>query len=126
MNLPSQLLHYIDGQLCPSEANQWIDVYNPATGQVYAQLAAGQKEDVDLAVAAAARAKTVWANTPQEERCAILNRIADGIEKRFDEFAYAESYDNGKPIQLSKAMDIPRAISNFRFFANAIDRKSVV
>ena len=120
MNLPSQLLHYINGQLCPSEANQWIDVYNPATGQVYAQLAAGKGQDVDLAVAAAARAKTAWAKTAQEERCAILNRIADGIEKRFEEFAYAESYDNGKPLQLSKAMDIPRAISNFRFFAHAI------
>lgn len=120
MNLPSQLLHYINGQLCPSEANQWIDVYNPATGRVYAQLAAGSKQDVDLAVEAASAASRQWASTFQEDRCALLNRIADGIEKRFEEFAYAESFDNGKPLSLSRVMDIPRAIANFRFFGNAI------
>ena len=95
-------------------------MFQPSTGQVYAQLAAGGKPDIELAVEAASAAGRQWALTSQEDRCALLNRIADGIEKRFEEFAYAESFDNGKPLSLSRAMDIPRAISNFRFFASAV------
>ena len=120
MNLPSQILHYINGSLTPSADHRWLDVFQPSTGHVYAQLSAGSKQDVDLAVEAASAAGRSWASTSQEDRCALLNRIADGIEKRFEEFAYAESFDNGKPLSLSRAMDIPRAISNFRFFGNAI------
>lgn len=122
--LPKQLLHYINGALVPSVSDAWLDVYNPAAGKVYTVLASGQKEDVEAAVEAAKRAQPSWGATSQDERFRILNAIADGIEKRFEEFAYAESIDNGKPLWLSKAMDIPRAISNLRFFGNAITQFS--
>lgn len=122
--LPKQLLHYINGALVPSVSDAWLDVYNPAAGKVYTVLASGQKEDVEAAVEAAKRAQPSWGATSQDERCRILYAIADGIEKRFEEFAYAESIDNGKPLWLSKAMDIPRAISNLRFFGNAITQFS--
>lgn len=124
MKHPEQLLHYIDGQLTSSADNQWLDVYQPATGEKYAVLAAGNEKDIEKAVIAAGKAQPAWAALSQDDRCAMLNKIADGIQNRFDEFAAAESFDNGKPLWLSKAMDIPRAISNLRFFGYAITQFS--
>jgi aminomuconate-semialdehyde/2-hydroxymuconate-6-semialdehyde dehydrogenase len=123
-DFPSHLLHYIDGKLVPSASGEWLDVFNPAYGKVYSQLASGKRQEVDMAVAAAQKAQKTWGATPQEERCRLLNALANGIEKRFDEFALAESLDNGKPLWLTKAMDIPRAIANLRFFGHAITQFS--
>ena len=67
------------------------------------------------AVVAAKGAFPSWSRLSNDERCAWLEKIADGIENRIDEFAAAESRDNGKPLHLAKTVDIPRAISNFRF-----------
>ena len=69
---------------------------------------------------AAKEAFPTWSNTPLEERMLIMMRIADGIEKHMDEFVAAESKDNGKPLKLARAVDIPRAVSNFRFYASAL------
>ncbi|MBP6398917.1 MAG: aldehyde dehydrogenase [Saprospiraceae bacterium] len=123
-DFPSHLLHYIDGKLVPSASGEWLDVFNPAYGKVYSQLASGKRQEVDMAVEAAQKAKKSWGATSQDERCRLLNALADGIEKRFDEFAHAESIDNGKPLWLTKAMDIPRAIANLRFFGHAITQFS--
>ena len=61
-----------------------------------------------------------WSKTPAAERSRILLRIADLIERDLEKFARAESIDTGKPISLARTLDIPRAASNFRFFATAI------
>ena len=60
-----------------------------------------------------------WSKTSPYERACYLNKIADEIEACIDEFAAAESNDQGKPFWLAKAVDIPRAVLNFRFFASA-------
>ncbi len=73
-----------------------------------------------MAYQAAAAAFPVWSNSPLETRMLTLLKIADLVEMRLDEFALAESKDNGKPVWLAKSVDIPRAVSNFRFFATAI------
>jgi aminomuconate-semialdehyde/2-hydroxymuconate-6-semialdehyde dehydrogenase len=78
------------------------------------------ERDVQLAYAAAKNAFEGWANTPLESRMMTLLKIADGIEQRMDEFVAAESKDNGKPQKLARAVDIPRAVSNFRFYASAL------
>lgn len=91
----------------------------PATGSVYATVSDGGIEDVNAAVVAAATAFPAWARTSGAERAALLNRIADVIEERTDEFAAAESRDTGKPLSLAARMDIARAIANCRFFAAA-------
>jgi aminomuconate-semialdehyde/2-hydroxymuconate-6-semialdehyde dehydrogenase len=83
-------------------------------------VADSDERDVQAAVEAAQRAFPAWSAMPAQERSAILLRIADLIEKRLDELALAESIDNGKPISLARTLDIPRAASNFRFFATAI------
>ena len=120
MNLPSQILHYINGSLTPSADHRWLDVFQPSTGHVYAQLSAGSKQDVDLAVEAASAAGRSWASTSGKIDVPCSTALQMVLKKRFEGFAYAESFDNGKPLSLSRAMDIPRAISNFRFFGNAI------
>ena len=71
--------------------------------------------DVASAVVAAKGAFPSWSRLSNDERCSWLEKIADGIENRIDEFVAAESRDNGKPLHLAKTVDIPRAISNFRF-----------
>ncbi|MCB0635410.1 MAG: aldehyde dehydrogenase, partial [Lewinella sp.] len=104
----------------PPAQGQYLDVYEPATGRVYTQAPASQAGDVDQAVAAARAAFPGWAATPINERARYLLAIADRIEARLAELAAAESRDNGKPVSLATAVDIPRAAANFRFFGHAI------
>jgi aminomuconate-semialdehyde/2-hydroxymuconate-6-semialdehyde dehydrogenase len=100
---------------------QYIDNYEPATGKVYGEIPNSTEEDVELAVQAAEKAFPIWSNMTNEERGAIMMRISLGIEKRMDEFVAAESRDNGKPLSLAAHVDIPRAVSNFHFFATAVE-----
>ena len=116
--------NYINGKFLPPIANGWIDNYNPAIGEVYGQIPNSTKEDVEKAVEAAEKAFPSWSTTTLEERSKILSKIADLILEKLDFLAAAESKDNGKPISLAKAVDIPRAASNFQFFANAITQFS--
>ena len=92
----------------------------PATGKSYSHVADSDFRDVELAVAAADKAFGDWSRTPTEQRSRIILRIADLIERDLEKFARAESVDTGKPISLARTLEIPRAISNFRFFATAI------
>ncbi len=115
-----QLNHFIAGDFQPPASNVWLDTYEPATGKVYSQVAAGNAADVEAAVKAAQEAFPMWSDMPVDERAHYLEQIADGIEKRRDTFARAESIDNGKPLSLARRVDIPRAEDNFRFFARAI------
>jgi aminomuconate-semialdehyde/2-hydroxymuconate-6-semialdehyde dehydrogenase len=115
------LYNYIDGEKCPAIAGEWIDNINPATGNVISLIPRSQIEDAKRAVLAAKHAFAgEWSEWSVEQRASLLDRIADQIEVRLDEFASAESQDNGKPFHLAKTIDIPRAVANFRFFAGAI------
>ncbi len=114
-----KILNYINGELKEPVGNSWIDNYEPATGEIYSQIADSDLRDVELAVVAAENAFENWSNTPAEERAKILLRIADIIDSKLDFLSEAESRDNGKPIKLASVVDIPRASSNFRFFATA-------
>lgn len=115
-----KILNYINGELVEPKAGQWLDNVNPAIGEVYSLIPDSDASDVDEAVKAAEAAKDSWAKTPAKKRSNYLLKIARGIEARMEEFARAESIDNGKPISLSRSVDIPRAVSNFEFFATAI------
>lgn len=116
--------NYINGNFVNPVSNNWIDNYNPSIGAVYGQIPNSHSEDVELAYQAAKEAFPNWSNTTLDERHKILSKIADLIEDNLDKLAEAESKDNGKPLSLAKAIDIPRASSNFRFFANAITQFS--
>lgn len=97
-----------------------MDNYEPATGKVYCLIPNSDSQDVEMAVQAAEKAFPIWSAMSTEERSAVMVRISEGIEKRMDEFVAAESRDNGKPLTLAAHVDIPRAVSNFHFFATAI------
>ena len=116
----THLQNYIDGSLVAPIDGAYIDNIDHSRGKVYSLIPDSDKVDVDKAVAAAEKAFPQWSNTPVDERSAIMVRIANLIESRMDEFAAAESLDNGKPVSLASHVDIPRAVSNFRFFATAI------
>jgi aminomuconate-semialdehyde/2-hydroxymuconate-6-semialdehyde dehydrogenase len=87
---------------------------------VYSHIPRSNHKDAESAIEAATKAYQSWSLTTKEERSAVMMRIADGIRMRMDEFVAAESKDNGKPLKLAAQVDIPRAISNFEFFATGI------
>lgn len=115
-----KILNYINGEYMSPVTDKWIDNYNPSKGEVYGQIPDSGKEDVEKAYQAAKAAFPAWSNTALDERSRILSKIAQLISEKLEDLATAESKDNGKPLKLAKGVDIPRASSNFQFFANAI------
>lgn len=118
-----KIKNYINGEFQDSQSGKTLEVYDPSQGKVYAAQPSSDALDVITAIAGAKKAFDKWARTPAKDRAQLLNLVAQKIENRFDEFAEAESRDVGKPLWLSKKMDIPRAIDNFRFFASKIIHK---
>jgi aminomuconate-semialdehyde/2-hydroxymuconate-6-semialdehyde dehydrogenase len=112
--------NYINGQWADPVGKTTIDNYNPATGELYSLTPDSDGRDIEAAVVAATQAFPSWSKRPVQERARYLLRIADLIERNLDKLAHAESVDNGKPLSLARSVDIPRAASNFRFFATAI------
>jgi len=120
LEIPYHLENYIGGNLIGPLSGNFIDGINPATAEVFYQVPDSNEKDVEAAVHAAQKAFAAWSITPVEERFKILNRIAEVIDAHLDELALAETNDNGKPLWLSRKVDIPRASANFRFFATGI------
>jgi len=114
-----RLRHFIDGESRDPAMGGWLDVLDPATAAPFAQVARGDATDVDAAVAAAQRAFPAWSALPNSERSRWLEKLADALESGLEDFAHAESRDGGKPFKLAFDVEIPRAISNLRFFAHA-------
>ncbi|MBL8822307.1 MAG: aldehyde dehydrogenase [Planctomycetia bacterium] len=98
---------------------RYLDNVEPATGRVYSLLPDSDASDLALAVASAEKALPAWKALGAESRARMLYAIADVIERRLEELARAESIDNGKPLSIARILDIPRAATNFRFFAAA-------
>jgi aminomuconate-semialdehyde/2-hydroxymuconate-6-semialdehyde dehydrogenase len=115
-----KLQNYINGQYINPNQGNYIDNYEPATGKVYSLIPDSDESDVQLAVEAAEKAFPIWSKMSIDQRSAILVKVSEGIQNRMDEFVQAESKDNGKPVSLAAHVDIPRAISNFHFFATGI------
>ncbi len=120
LNIPYHLENYIGGNLIGPFSGNFIDNFNPATGEIVGQIPESNEKDINIAVEAAKKAFPAWSASPVEQRFRILNRIAELIEENLEELAIAETNDNGKPLWLAKEVDIPRASSNFRFFATGI------
>jgi aminomuconate-semialdehyde/2-hydroxymuconate-6-semialdehyde dehydrogenase len=114
--------HFIDGEFVQSEAI--LQGINPASEELIYQVANASKSDVDMAVAAAKKSFHEWSSSSAEYRAACLLKLADLIEDNLEHLAHCESVDTGKPLAMARAVDIPRAASNFRFFAHAITQFS--
>jgi len=114
-----EVLNFIDGRLRPPASDEWLEVYEPATGQTWGRVADSAPEDLDAAVDAADRAFPAWRDAGAEARARCLDALADLVESNAEELARAESTDTGKPLALARRVDIPRVASNLRFFAAA-------
>ncbi len=115
-----QITNFIDGQFVEPVGDRYLENIEPATGKPYSEVPDSDARDVELAVTAAEKAFASWSRTSAGDRSRILLRIADLIERDLEKLARAESIDTGKPLSLARSLDIPRAASNFRFFATAI------
>lgn len=110
---------FINGEYLDAEGGETFESLNPATNKKLATVASASINDTKRAIDVAHKtfASGVWSKMPVEERSAILVRMSDLILERMDEIALVETLDVGKPISESRGFDIPRAASNFRFFA---------
>jgi aminomuconate-semialdehyde/2-hydroxymuconate-6-semialdehyde dehydrogenase len=113
------ILNYIDGKFVRGK-REFPDV-NPADGSVIARVTEADRSLVDDAVQAARKAlRGEWGRLSILARAARLHKVADAIEARFDCFVAAEVADTGKPVALASRLDVPRAVANFRVFADLI------
>ena len=112
-------LMFINNQFVPAASGKTFPTYNPATGEVMAQVAEGDREDIDRAVKAARKAfeNPAWADMPPSQRGRLIWKLADLLEGRLEEFAQLESLDNGKPLAVARVADVPLAVDLFRYMA---------
>jgi aminomuconate-semialdehyde/2-hydroxymuconate-6-semialdehyde dehydrogenase len=116
-----RIRNLVNGALADPIGGEWGESINPATGAVHALHPESTAEDVDRAVAAASDAFPAWSGAPVAERAALLRRLADLIDANRDRLAHLESVDQGKTLAQATDIEIPRAASNFRYFAGAIE-----
>ncbi|MGJ1388277.1 aldehyde dehydrogenase family protein [Sphingobacterium spiritivorum] len=112
--------NYINGKFTAPVQGKYFDVISPLDGKVFTQAAHSTKDDLELAVDAAAKAFESWGKTSSTERSIILNKIADRIEENLNYIAAVETVDNGKAVRETLNADIPLAIDHFRYFAGVI------
>ena len=111
-----QLTNFINGKFMQPKTEEYLDVFEPATGQVYSKVPNSSSTDIDVAFQAANAAFRGWSELTVTDRSQYLHKIAELLEHQLDDFANYESRDTGKPVTLAQSVDIPRAIANFRFF----------
>jgi len=116
--------HLIDGRWVASADGATFEVINPSDESILGRVAQGSKIDVDKAVAAARRSfdKGSWRNMSCHERSRILYKLSDLIEQHKEELAQLESLDNGKPIAVARAADVPLTVEHFRYYAGWADK----
>src|SRR5271169_6607282 len=109
----------IDGKWVNAVSGKTFPTYNPATGEVLAQIAEGDRADIDLAVKAARKAfdSGPWSHMTASDRGKLVWKLADLLEQHLEEFATLESLDNGKPVTVARAADVPLAVDMFRYMA---------
>lgn len=115
-----RLVHLVNGEVSDFNPTRWLPVEDPATGTQIARLPEASPDLVAHAVASAQAAFPAWSGRTAEQRAQVLRRLADLIDAHADTLARYESLDTGKPLQLARRVDIPRAAQNFRFFADAV------
>ncbi len=119
--MSSEFFNFINGQYIAGSYGKTFDDVSPVDGSIIGTIHEASEADVDAAVAAAKAALAgPWGTMPIAERSALLNAVADEIDRRFDDFLAAEMADTGKPISIASTIDIPRGAANFRVFADVI------
>ena len=109
----------INGQWVEAASGKSFPTYNPATGEILARVAEGDSEDIDRAVRAARAAFETgpWSKMTPSERGRLIWKLGDLLEQNLEEFAELEMLDNGKPLKIARAADVPLAVDLFRYMA---------
>jgi aminomuconate-semialdehyde/2-hydroxymuconate-6-semialdehyde dehydrogenase len=114
--------HFINGEYVASASGKTFENRSPVDNSLIGQVHEAGEAEVDAAVRAAKAAlKGPWSKLTQNQRAAMLNKIADRINERFDEFLAAECLDTGKPRSMASHIDIPRGAANFKEFADSMN-----
>jgi aldehyde dehydrogenase (NAD+) len=114
----------IGGKWVDSQSGRTFETVNPATGEVICRVAEGAKADIDLAVKAARKAfeSGPWPKMNASDRGRLLHKLADAIEANLEELAALESLDNGKPVAIARAADLPLTVKCYRYYAGWADK----
>ena len=112
-----QIKNFIDGEFSSAISGEYLDDFNPATGEKIGNISNSDQRDVENAVRAAKDAFFEWSSLSMSERIDWLEKIANALESKKEEIAKIESLDTGKPISLARRVDANRSITNFRFFS---------
>jgi len=117
LSTPRKML--VNGKWVESASGKTFPTYDPSTGEVLARVAEGDREDIDRAVKAARAAFETgpWPRLTASERGRLIWKLADLIEQHLQEFAELETLDNGKPLKVARAADVPLAVDLFRYMA---------
>ena len=117
LDKPRKML--INGKWVNAASGNTFHTFNPATGEVLAQVAEGDKRDIDAAVQAARQAfdSGPWSRMTSSERGRLIWKLADLLEQHTEEFATIETLDNGKPLTVARGADVPLAVDMFRYMA---------
>ena len=113
------LQNFVNGKKVSATSDKVQDLFNPATGEVFAKAPVSNAADVDKAMKAAAGAFEIWKESTPGERQKAINKIADAIEARSEELIGIESENTGKPIAVTRAEEIGPMLDQIRFFAGA-------
>ncbi len=116
--------NFIGGKFVPAQSREKLPNICPSTGESFGSIPDSDERDAIAAIEAAHQAMSEWKKVGAEKRAELLFRVADLIDQNHENLARAEALDNGKPIKLTKSVDIPRSSENFRFFARAILNKN--
>ncbi|WP_109124366.1 aldehyde dehydrogenase [Dyella sp. C11] len=116
----SRYSNFIGGQWVAPKEGKYFTNITPITGEPLTEVARSTAADIEAALDAAHAAKQAWGKTSTAERANVLNRIADRVQENLELLAYAETWDNGKPIRETLNADIPLVVDHFRYFAGAI------
>ena len=112
--------NYIGGQWVEPKSGQYLDNVTPVTGKSFTSVPRSNAEDIEAALDAAHAAKGAWGRKSPTERSNVLLKIADRIEENLERLAYAETWDNGKPIRETLNADVPLMADHFRYFAGVV------
>ncbi|KJM66935.1 aldehyde dehydrogenase [Pluralibacter gergoviae] len=121
MTMPHTTQFYIDGRWADPAAPRWFTVIDPATEQAVSQLALGNEQDVDRAVAAARRAFPTWSETTVAERIALLKRILTGYQRRYEEFATAIHREMGAPMKFARDGQAARGVAHLETLIEVLE-----
>ena len=114
-----RLANFIGGEYVAPKSAKYAEVFNPATGQPFAEMPVSDAADVDYAVNVAAKAFQSWRRTTPSQRSLALLKIADVLEQHADELVAIESENTGKILSLTHSEEVPPMLDQIRFFAGA-------